>query len=239
MMSEKSNLWGFIILGAFICVGLAASGIFFANGLVRFKAMDRTVVAKGLSEREVPANIAIWPIRFTVVDNDLSNLYASVQNKSELVKKFLKDKGFSDDEIFASALVIRDRAAEGILEGSNYRYSATSTVTVYSEKVDSVRNAIPDMVELGKLGIVISGSEYYASPSYLFTNLNDIKPAMIEEATIKAREVAEKFAKDSKSKLGAIKRANQGSFQIEDRDESTPYIKRVRIVSTVEYFLSD
>ena len=96
-----------------------------------------------------------------------------------------------------------------------------------------------NLVELGKQGIAISGQDYNAKTEFLFTKLNEIKPEMVEEATKNAREVAERFAKDSKSRLGKIKRAKQGQFSIKDRDRNTPYIKKVRIVSTVEYYLSD
>jgi len=112
-------------------------------------------------------------------------------------------------------------------------------VTVYTGKPDAVRVAMNKLVELGKQGIVFSGGGYQGGTQYLYTKLNELKPEMIEEATRKAREVAEKFARDSDSRLGKIKSAQQGQFTIEDRDSSTPYIKKVRVVSTVEYYLSD
>ena len=84
-----------------------------------------------------------------------------------------------------------------------------------------------------------TGNDYQGRTEYLFTRLNDVKPEMIEEATTKAREVAEKFAQDSQSKLGKIKRASQGQFSINDRDRQNPHIKKIRVVSTVEYYLSD
>ena len=93
--------------------------------------------------------------------------------------------------------------------------------------------------ELGKQGIVLTGNNYAAQPEYLFTRLNSIKPQMIEEATRKAREVAEKFAQDSDSTLGKIRKARQGQFSISSRDNNNPQIKKVRVVSTIEYYLSD
>lgn len=95
------------------------------------------------------------------------------------------------------------------------------------------------LVDLGKKGIVIAAQNYDSRTEYIFTGLNNIKPEMVEEATILAREVAEKFAKDSNSKLGKIKKARQGQFSIQNRDSNTPYIKKVRVVSTLEYYLSD
>jgi hypothetical protein len=153
----------------------------------------------------------------------------------------LKKSGFTDDDISVSPPGITDRQAQGYMDSSKikFRYTANSTISVYSDKVDAVRTAMKKLVELGKQGIVIAGHDYEARTQFLFTNLNRIKPAMIEEATKNARQVAEKFAKDSNSKLGKIKKARQGQFSINDRDTNTPFVKKVRVVSTLEYYLSD
>lgn len=119
------------------------------------------------------------------------------------------------------------------------RYAAAQVITVYSDKIDTVRASQGNVAELGKKGIALGGNEYNQQTQFLFTRLNDIKPAMIEEATRNARAVAEKFASDAKSQIGKLKRANQGQFTIEDRDTNTPYLKKVRVVSTVEYYLAD
>ena len=119
------------------------------------------------------------------------------------------------------------------------RYTSRRTVTVYSQKVDLVRATMSRLDELGREGIVFDTENYEAKPRFIFTGLNNIKPEMIEEATRKAREVARKFAEDSQSTVGKIRRARQGQFSISDRDASTPHIKQVRVVSTVDYYLSD
>jgi len=230
-----------IILGALLCLGLIYLGYSISSSIIRIKALDRTVTVKGLSEREVPANRAIWPIKFSEADNDLNHLYSTVQEKTELVIAFLKKNGFEEKETSISAPAILDRQAQGYVDSNKvkFRYTANSIITVYTEKVDSIRTTMKKLVELGKQGIAIGGQDYQARTEYLFTQLNEIKPGMVEEATKKAREVAEKFAKDSDSRLGKIKRASQGQFSITDRDSNTPYIKKVRIVSTLEYYLSD
>jgi hypothetical protein len=120
-----------------------------------------------------------------------------------------------------------------------FRYTAKQNVTVYSSKVELVRSVMNKLNELGKEGLVLTGGDYDARTEYLFTRLNKIKPEMIEEATKAAREVALKFAADSESKLGKIKRASQGQFSISSRDQNNPHIKNIRVVSTVEYYLSD
>jgi hypothetical protein len=230
-----------IILGAFLCAGLVILGVVISSSALKIKGLDRTVTVKGLSEREVPANIAIWPIKFSEADNNLSNLYSVVQKQADIIIEFLKKHGFTDDDISISAIAIIDRQAQGYVDSSKikFRYSANSTITVYSKKVDTVRNTMKNLFELGKQGIAIVGQDYQTRSQFLFTNLNEIKPEMIEEATKNARMVAEKFAKDSNSKLGKIKKARQGQFSINNRDSNTPHIKKVRVVATLEYYLSD
>jgi uncharacterized protein len=229
------------VLGAFVCLGLALLGYSLSRSIVKIKALDRTVTVKGLSEREVPANTAIWPIRFREADNDLNNLLSTVQRKNSIIVEFLKRNGFTEKEIFTSAPAILDRQAQEYVDSEKvkYRYSGSSAITVYTENVDSVGSTMKKLVDLGKQGIAISGEDHQSKTDFLFTKLNEIKPQMIEEATKNAREVAEKFAQDSKSKLGKIKTASQGQFSIDDRDSNTPYIKKIRVVSTVEYYLSD
>lgn len=154
---------------------------------------------------------------------------------------FLAQQGFKTVEISVSPPGILDKQAEGY-GGSDrikFRYSGNATITVYSERVDQVRKAMMQLVELGKQGIAIARTNYQTQTEFIYTKLNEIKPAMIEEATKNARDVAEKFARDSNSELGKFKKARQGRFSITNRDNNTPYIKNVRVVSTIEYYLSD
>ena len=229
------------LLGLFLCGGLIGLGYLLSNGILEMKKLERTVTVKGLSEREAPADIAIWPISFSEADNDLTALYGTIQKKTDIITTFLKGNGFGDADISISVPAIIDREAQSYGDTSRikFRYTANTTISVYSTKVDEVRNAMRKIVELIQKGIALAGQDYQARPQFLFTKLNDLKPEMIEEATRNAREVAEKFAKDSNSRLGKIKKASQGQFSIDDRDSDTPHIKKVRVVSTVEYYLSD
>lgn len=229
-----------LILGIFICAGLATMAWILGTSAIRFKEYDRVVSVKGLSEREMPADVAVWPIRFTAANNDLAALYVTMDSNANQVTAFLTAAGFDATEVSAEAPIITDKLAQQYGNPSNVqlRYTARQTVSVYSGKIDLVRKVQNNLGELGKKGIAFGGDDYQ-QVQYLFTQLNDIKPAMIEEATKKAREVAAKFANDSGSKLGRIRSANQGQFSVEDRDSNTPYIKKVRVVSTVDYYLSD
>ncbi len=228
------------LLGAFICAGLTLMGYLLGSSAIRFKEYERVVSVKGLAEKEVPADIAVWPINFSAADADLTALYSTLERDTKEVVDFLAASGFSPSEITVAAPAITDKLAQqfGNTDRVQLRYTARQTITVYSGKIELVRKAANGLSELGKKGIAFGGPEYQRT-EFLFTRLNDIKPAMVEEATRKAREVAEKFANDSHSRLGKIRSANQGQFTVLDRDSNTPYIKNVRVVSTVEYYLSD
>jgi hypothetical protein len=238
---RENDFKNWFILGLFIFLGLSLLGYLLGSSAIRIKDYERTVSVKGLAEKELPADIAIWPIQFTCADNDLAALYNQVEADTRRILDFLQSSGFGESEVTVSTPAIVDKLAQqyGGDARIGLRYTATQVVTVYSDKIDGVRATMKGLVELGKGGIVFSGTNYENKTEFLFTRLNGVKPAMIEEATRLAREVAEKFAKDSNSRLGKIKRASQGQFSIRDRDTNTPYIKMVRVVSTVEYYLSD
>jgi len=231
----------FVILGAGIFLGLSVLGYLLGSSIVKFKEFERSVSVKGLSEKELPADIPLWPIQFTRAGDDISQLYADLEKDTGHITGFLKSNGFVDAEITVSPPAITDKMAQqyGDTSKIGLRYTATQNVTVYTDKIDGVRTAMKKLVGLGKTGIALTGGNYENKTEFIFTRLNDIKPEMIEEATRKAREVAQKFAKDSDSRLGKIRRASQGQFSITDRDRNTPYIKKIRVVSTVEYYLSD
>jgi hypothetical protein len=238
---QNSNRASAFIIGIFIFLGLATLGYLLATAAIEYKQFERSVTVKGLSEREYTANIVIWPIQFTAAENNLENLYRSIETSTSEIKKFLTNKGVSPEEINFSAPEVTDKSAHQYDNNSKplFRFTASQTVTVYSKNIDTVRLIMNSLSELGKKGIVFTGSNYDLQTEYIFTRLNEVKPGMIEEATRKAREVAVKFASDSQSTLGKIKRASQGQFSIYARDKNNPHIKKVRVVSTVEYYLSD
>ena len=228
------------VLATGVVVAVVAGSAILASSLIEFRAMELVVQVKGLSEREVAADTVIWPIKFNDVDNNLTTLVANVERKNEQIQAFLKRQGFSQKEITVAMPQIVDRQAGFYDPNANQmRYTASSTVTVYSTNVDLVHQAMAKLLELSKTGIAIAGQDYDSKAEFIFSGLNELKPDMIAEATRNAREVATKFAADSDSKLGKIKTASQGQFSITDRDSNTPYIKKVRVVATVDYYLSD
>lgn len=234
------NTLSALLLALAIASGTTAAGWFVGKGFTDARALERTVSVKGLSERDVPADVAIWPLELSVADNDLAALVANVARQREMVVEFLKARGFEDAEITVGAPAITDKQAQSYGNDQvRFRYLGQQVITVYTSKIDAVRSASSELLELGRAGVVFSQENYARRTQYLFQGLNAIKPEMIEEATRNARAVAEKFAADSESRLGKIRSASQGQFTIEDRDSNNPHVKRVRVVSTLEYYLAD
>lgn len=235
----------YYVEAAILALGLAVFGTFVQNAAGSFAnriiERERVVTVKGLSEREVPADKVIWPLVYKELGNDPAVIYERIKGKNTEVITFLKAQGLSDAEITVNSPQVTDRYADSWTQQQiANRYVATSIITVSSNKVEQIRNIMQKQAELMKMGIALVSSDYgTGSVKYEFTGLNDIKPAMVEEATKNARLTAEKFAKDSESELGKIRRATQGQFSITNRDENTPHIKNIRVVSTIEYYISD
>lgn len=224
-----------------LSLGFLLLGLFIERGFRSFAERDRSVNVKGLAEMEVPANKVTWPLVYKSLGNNLNQLYDEIKRSNATITQFQKEKGLSEKEISINAPEIIDLQAEryGNDRASVYRYNVTTVITVTSDKVDLVRELISGQGELLKRGIAITSGDYRYNVSYEYTSLNEIKPSMIEEATKNAREAAEKFAKDSGSELGKIRHAYQGQFSINDRDPNTPYIKKIRVVTTIDYSLED
>ena len=237
---NKPNGYYQLLGAAVLSVAILGCGWILKSAALDVKNMERTVKVKGLAEREVVADTVIWPVQFNDADNNLEKLVERVEQKNAAVTAFLKLHGFDDQEISQGRQSIVDKQArEYGAENQQFRYIARANITVYSQQPDKVQNALTKVGQLAKQGIAIVQDNYDTRIEYLFSGLNDIKPAMVQEATEKAREVALKFAKDSQSKLGKIRTARQGQFSIIDRDSNTPQIKKVRVVTSVEYYLSD
>lgn len=226
------------ILGYCLLVGLIVSALLLGNAIKASRADDRIVSVKGLCEREVKADNVICPFAYKEGGDDLQQLYRIIEQKNAIIINFLKSAGISEGEISVAAPKVVDTRTEWSGSQNRYAYIVTSVVTVCTDKVDEIIRLQSQQGELLQQGIATtSGWEY--PTVYTFTKLNEIKPAMIETATKNARETAEKFAADSESRLGKIKRATQGQFTITDRDSNTPYMKNVRVVTSVDFYLKD
>lgn len=225
-----------------ISIAVVIAGYFVSNTYKNGKAFERSVQVKGLSEKQVNADLAVWPISITVAGNDLNLLKNDLENQNNEIMSFFLNQGFTEKELNRGTTNINDSKA--VLYGSEnqnreFRYIANSDFTVRTSNIEKLQVALTNSLDLISKGILISSKNTWQPIQYSFSGLNELKPAMIEEATKNAREVAEKFALDSNSKVSKIKSANQGQFSITDLDPNTSYIKIVRVVSTIEYQLED
>ncbi len=227
-----------------LAVGLTLGAGFLAEAIVDARTADRRVTVKGLAERDVIADLAVWPITISATGDDLTAVQEKLDADVATVRTFLTGEGFDEAEISLGRLQLEDRLAYayGDSRPTGGRFLVNQPVNVRSANVDRVASVSRELGELLRQGVVITG---WQGPSYAFTRLNDIKPDMIEEATREARAAAEKFAEDAGATLGSIREARQGVFVILGRDEipgvaeSDQIFKRVRVVTTVTYQLDE
>ncbi len=221
-------------------IGLIVLGLFIKLGLESFSDKDRKVTVKGLSEREVQADKVTWPIMTKELGDDLPSLYTRINATTAKVKYFLKQNGIKDSEISINAPVVVDMNAERYgVQNHDYRYNITSTITVTSHNVKLVRSIIARQGELLKQGVAVVDGGYGNGVVYEYVSFQQMKPKMMQEAIKNAEQTAKQFAENSDSKIDKILTAGQGQFSIENRDNNTPYIKKLRVVTTVTYSLKD
>jgi len=223
-------------------ISIIVAGFFIGNMHKTGKKYDRFVEVKGLSEREVNADLAVWPLNITLTGNDLNLLKTQIESQNKQVYDFFISQGFKQEEVNPGNTNINDVLAD--LYNSNsinkeFRYIAKSEFTIRTNNIERLQKALSESLELLSKGILLGSKNTWRPIEYIFNGLNGIKPQMIEEATKNAREVAEKFAHDSNSRVGKIRIARQGLFTISDRDENTPQVKIVRVVSTIDFQLED
>jgi len=217
-----------------LAVGLIVMGWSIKCGIDNFANKDRKVTVKGLAEREVPADKVTWSISTTEMGNDLPALYQRISQQAEKIKAFLVQNGLDENEITINPPSVNDLEANTWSENrKSYRYTAHTTVTVYTKKVEQVNKAIYRQGDLLEQGVAIE-SGY---PDYELASFQDLKPEMMAEAIKAAEKTANQFAEASGASLGGIQTAGQGVFEIEDRDQNTPYIKKIRVVTTIIYAL--
>jgi hypothetical protein len=234
-MKEKQ-----IISAALIALSICMLGWFIKAGIDDFANKDRRVNVKGLAEQEVEADKVTWPIVSKEVGNDLPGLYDRIGATQRKIKNFLISNGIKEDELTVNApLVIDLNAREYGDKNQPYRYIVTSVITVTSQNVKQVRQIIARQGDLLKDGIAIVDGGYENPIKYEFVSFKSMKPKMMQEAIENAEKTAQQFAENSHSQLDKIVSADQGQFSIDDRDSNTPWIKKVRVVTTVTYSLKD
>ena len=246
MTAGRGSLDRLTLPAALVAVGLAVGGWFVGHGFLRGRTAARYVEVKGLAEREVAADLALWPLRFVTTGNDLAVAQAEISRDTREVYAFLARHGVDTTGVQLLALEVSDAEANRFQgDRGGTRFVIQQTVMVRSDKPQVVLAASQRVSELVKGGVILSSSGEYGigGPTFVFTKLNQLKPAMVAEATANAREAAQQFAADSRTTLGDIRYANQGVFVILPRDqapgvnEGGQLQKTVRVVSTVQYLL--
>lgn len=229
-----------LILG--IAAIVAASLV--ADGLTDLRTGDRYVTVKGLAEREVQADLALWPLHFVATGETLQQAREEARDSREAVLAFLARHDIDTAQVELQRLDVKDTAANPYQGGDREQtFIINQTLTVRSEEIERIRDTAQSVGELLDAGVVLSSDYGPSGPLYQFSGLNDIKPEMIAEATAAAREAAEQFARDASANVGDLRRANQGVFEIRARDqamgiaEAQQPVKSVRVVTTVEYYL--
>ncbi|GJG30542.1 SIMPL domain-containing protein [Hallella multisaccharivorax DSM 17128] len=230
-----------LLSAAILAAGIIVMGLCLKAGMDNFTEKDRKVTVKGLAEKEVKADKVTWPILSKELGDDLPELYDRIAHKQQTIKHFLLANGISESEITVNAPKVIDLTAEQYSNNDHpYRYNVTLVITVNSSHVDRVRSLIMRQGELLKQGVAIVAADYDAPQvTYSLKSFKEMKPKMMTEAIENAEQTAQQFAKNSKSQLNKIVEADQGQFSIDDRDANTPWIKVVRVVTTVTYSLKN
>ena len=222
------------ILGVSIILAAAVLSLGLVFTVKTLKSYDDTVKVRGLCEKEVPADRVVWRISYSEKANDLAELRTTISRNNAIIVKALRSAGFSEEEVKVGNASYDDRYNwSNNTSMITYRYQANQTVTVFTSNLDLVRK-MQETLETDLVNQNILASSY---ADYQYLGLNEIKPSMIAESLENARVAADEFAKNSHSKIGKMRTASQGYFEVEDLDENTPQVKKVRVVTTVEYYL--
>jgi len=248
MENRPLSVTGALILGLLIGAGFAIGGYFIGQGFYAARMGERYVTVKGLAEREVKSDLGTWTISYTATAAGVAEANAAIEEDQKVVSAFATAHSFAASEVEVQPTTVTDTFAnqsEGRTPNPAQRYLIKGGIKLRTSKVDQILAASQDSGDLVKQGVVL-GENYPQAPQYFFTKLNDIRPAMLADATRSARAVAEQFASDSNSQLGLLRRASQGVFEISGRDSSGDSAagdeqgsleKKVRIVSTIDYYL--
>jgi len=229
-----------VIAGGLVAVGIAAAGWLIGAGVENARVGDRSVSVRGLSERIVKSDLAVLPLKFAAAGDDLQAVQADVDADTAAVRRFLAARGYAAEAVDLGRLEVTDQyAREYQQQNVAARYRVAQTVIVRTTNVDRVQATTRQLDQLIRQGVVLQD---YTGPTYVFTKLNDVRPAMIAEATASAKTGAAQFARDAGASLSGIRSATQGSFEITGRDDvgydaSSQVFKKVRVVTTVNYRL--
>ncbi|MDD2878867.1 MAG: SIMPL domain-containing protein [Rhodoferax sp.] len=239
-----SPVFSRLIAALLLGLGIAIAGVAVSHGLERFRMSDRSVTVKGLAEKEVQSDFAVWTLSFRRAGNDFGGVQQALSADRDKVTAFLKTRGFTDAEVEAKPLQVQDLFAREYAQGNQpLRFNGTGQVLVKSARVAEVEAAARAVDPLIQAGVQLGGEgEGHSGPRFQLRGFNDVKAPLLAEATRNAREQADKFAAEAGAQLGPLKNANQGVIRItgddgNDFDNGSSRLKRLRVVSTFEYEL--
>ena len=236
---DKDRLIPAAVVGGLLAIGLIGGGALIGQGVVNARVGDRSVTVRGLAERNVEADLALLPLRFTASGDVLADVQARIDGDLGIVRQFLTAQGYPAEAVTLGRLEVADtQSREYSNQNGGPRFILAQTVIVRTTDVARVQRTTRALNDLVRHGVVLQD---FSGPTYVFTRLNDVRPEMIAQATASARSGAEQFAKDSGAPLGPIRQATQGSFEILARDEigdeAQSPDKKVRVVTTISYRL--
>lgn len=240
-MSETSQSSLSVLAALLLAVGVGAAGVAVSHGLLGFRMDDRTVTVKGLAEKTVESDFAVWMLSFKRAGSEFAGVQQSLQADRQSVVAFLKAHGFSDDEIEIKPLKVQDLLARDYAQQNlPFRYNGSGEVLVKSKRVKEIEKTALALDPLVQTGLQLEGD--VSVPRYQLRGLNDIKGSLLSEATKNAKEQARKFAAEAGAELGQLKNANQGVINMSgddggEGDDGSSRVKRLRVVSTFEYTL--
>ena len=223
-----------ILSSVILAIGLALAGLFIYFGIHQMATKDSAVLVKGLSTRDVQADFVVWPLDFCVRGNDISALYDDMARIEKTAKAFFLDKGFKESELSRGNISIDDNWSSYYGTRPEFHYTLRTSLIISTSDIERVIANQGCQSELLRKGFILQSYDW--NTDFQYNGLSELKPEMIEEATKNARLVAQKFAEDAQCRLGSIKQANQGQFSIES-DSNQPWIKHIRVVTTVSYYL--
>ena len=224
-----------IISALLLAVGIYAGGFFIGDGISNWNSGRRIIAVKGLSEKEVPSSVAVWTVAYAATGNDLNAINRKLSDSTKSVVAFLKNAGFDEKDMSVQPPAVHDASTEPREKDTPAppeRFRAEQSVLLRTSQVDLIKPALASASTLMTNGVLLTAG---CQPNYVYNQLNEIKPAMIQEATKNARIAAEQFSRDSQTRLGKLRNASQGWFQVENRDAATPERKVVRVVVDVNY----
>ncbi len=228
-MLDKIKNNNALLVGTIAAAVVLIFSLIFLISARSFSDQGSYVEVKGLSEKIVKADVAIWNLNFDIKSNDIDSLYADIERNTITIKNFLKEKGFEDNEINMAPINIY----QDTYKDAAFRYNSSNQLSVYTNKVDLVKSTSKETLALVKKGVTLSQN----SISFEFSDINSVKPGMLSESIKNAKDTAKQFAKESGASLGSVARGNQGVFDISEKDPGSPEYKKIRVVSTLRFLL--